>query len=144
MRRSALAALLLAALVAGTLAFERRDAPARPRVPVTLAAGTFDGLAHPTTGTATLVALPDGRRKLRFEGFATRAAPDLAVYLVAGKHQGGEIEGGTRIDLLRGFSGKQEYVVPSDAPRGGHVSVVIWCELCRSPFGAAELAPSSE
>lgn len=133
--------MLAALLAGGALALERRDAPARPRVPVTLAAGTFNGLAQRTTGKATLVALADGRRKLRLERFATRAAPDLVVYLVEGGDRGGDITGGTEVGRLRSSSGEQEYVLPESAPAGPRVSVVIWCSWCSRPFGAAALTP---
>ena len=140
MRRFALPALLVAAvLAAAAVALAGRET--RPSAPVTLARGTFDGVTQQTTGTATLVALPDGRRKLRFEGFSTRAAPDLFVYLVPGA-SGGEIEGGTRIDRLESVSGAQEYVLPAAAPGGEHATVVIWCDWCDRPFAAAELTPT--
>ena len=49
----------------------------------TLASGTFYGIAHPTTGTATVYQLGDGGRVLRFTNFKTSNGPDVHVYLVA-------------------------------------------------------------
>src|SRR5260370_39090450 len=49
----------------------------------TLASGTFYGVAHPTTGTATIYRIGDGSRILRFTNFKTSNGPDVHVYLVA-------------------------------------------------------------
>ena len=49
----------------------------------TIESGTFYGVMHPTTGTATIYRLADGSRILRFTNFGTSNGPDVHVYLVA-------------------------------------------------------------
>jgi hypothetical protein len=49
--------------------------------PTELASGTFVGQEHDTSGTATVIELPDGSRTLRLEGFWTTNGPDLHVWM---------------------------------------------------------------
>jgi hypothetical protein len=56
-------------------------APLKSRAPETLLAGSFHGVAHETTGSATVYRLADGKRVLRFAGFTTSNGPDVQVYL---------------------------------------------------------------
>ena len=51
--------------------------------PVVLLSSGFHGVAHETTGMATVYQLPDGNRVLRLTDFKTTNGPDLQLYLVA-------------------------------------------------------------
>src|SRR5215471_16413732 len=48
-----------------------------------LESGNFHDGAHKTSGVATILQLPDGKRALRFTNFMTSNGPDVHVYLVA-------------------------------------------------------------
>ena len=50
-----------------------------PADPVVLATGSFVDGEHATTGTATVLELPDGSRYLRLENFSTSDGPDVDV-----------------------------------------------------------------
>lgn len=58
--------------------------------------GSFRDLAHPTTGTARIVARDDGSRVVTFTGFETDPGPDLFVYAVPGATSGEDVDGGTK------------------------------------------------
>lgn len=136
------AVVVLAALVAGALAWAtlgRGDAAAAPAEDLR---GTFGSLTHRTTGTAELVHRADGSRELRLRGFETRTAPDMYVYLVPRKTPGGEIRGGRRLDSLRTPVGDSSYTLPAGLELGDENTVVIWCAKCSVAFGAAVLAPA--
>src|ERR1700691_1045994 len=51
--------------------------------PQPLVSGQFFSILHPTAGTATIYAMGDGTRVLRFTGFSTSNGPDVHVYMVA-------------------------------------------------------------
>lgn len=101
--------------------------------------GSFRALAHPTTGTARVVALDDGSRVVTFTAFETDPGPDLFVYAVPGATSGEDVDGGTRLGALKGNIGDQQYVLPAGAP-DGPLTVVIWCRAFSVSFGAATLA----
>ena len=108
---------------------------------VVLAQGSFESIGHPTTGTASVVELPDGTRKLTLTGFETDAGPDLFVYLVAG----GDAEDTTdsqSLGSLKGNKGDQQYDVRPTIDLGKYDTVVIWCRAFSVAFGAATLGPT--
>jgi Electron transfer DM13 len=110
---------------------------------VELARGQFEGLAHGASGTAAIVELPDGSRKLTFTDLDTDNGPDLRVYLVAGQVSSdddvGEFE-----DLggLKGNKGTQQYEVPAGLDTNRYSTVVIWCRAFTIGFAKAELQRS--
>jgi len=53
-----------------------------------VASGTFTGVMHPSTGSATVYHLADGDRILRFSNFKTSNGPDVHVYMVASDDSG--------------------------------------------------------
>lgn len=112
---------------------------AAPAGNATLAAGKFRGIAHETVGTAAVVKLESGERKLTLTGFETDAGPDLFVYLVAG---GNPDDTGTHTNLgsLKGNKGNQQYTVPRGVDIQKYDTVVIWCRAFSVAFGAAELS----
>jgi Electron transfer DM13 len=110
--------------------------------PVDIAAGGFISLDHATSGTVRVLALADGRRFVRLEGFQTENGPDLYVYLSsnpAGGPEGAFDDSYHDLGRLQGNIGDQNYEVPADVDLGVFASVVIWCDRFDSAFGAADL-----
>jgi len=62
---------------------EAFPAPAEASSAQVVESGTFYGVVHPTTGSATIYRLADGNRFLRFTNFKTSNGPDVHVYMVA-------------------------------------------------------------
>ncbi len=114
--------------------------PAPPARPVNLARGAFSGLSTSGRGTATIVRLPDGGRKLTLTGFATENGPDLRVYLSAGE-VGANASGSAHVDLgdLKGNIGDQQYSVGRGVDLGRFSTVLIWCRAFSEGFAKAEL-----
>ena len=104
---------------------------------VAVAAGSFRGIAHETTGRAEVVELQGGARRLTLTDFETDPGPDLYVYLVPGRGDG-SVDGGTRIARLKGNVGNQQYDLPAGVPVEGS-TVVIWCRAFSVAFGTATL-----
>ena len=110
--------------------------PEMPAEPTVLARGSFIDIdpIHGAVGTATIYALPDGERLLRFEDFRSKNGPDLHVYLstetptttFAGL-------GADEIHLgnLKGNVGNQNYAIAADVDLSRYKSAVIYCV----PFG---------
>jgi len=103
--------------------------------------GSFRDLAHPTTGTARIVARDDGSRVVTFTGFETDPGPDLFVYAVPGATPGEDVDGGTRLGALKGNVGDQQYLLPAGSP-DGPLTIVVWCRAFSVSFGAATLTPA--
>ncbi len=93
---------------------------------------------HRGSGTATVFALPDGKRVLRFEDFTVTNGPALSVYLV--RDADGNVDAGY-LDLgkLKGNKGNQNYVIPADVDLSAYKSVVIWCVPFKVTFATAAL-----
>jgi len=111
--------------------------------PMVLGKGDFRGLAHETTGVATVHQLADGKRVLRLTNFETSNGPDVHVYLVAAEVATDDdtVKKAGFIDLgsLKGNKGDQNYEVPADADLNKYKSVSIWCARFGVNFGAATL-----
>jgi hypothetical protein len=115
----------------------------KPRV---VASGEFISHEHGTTGTASVIALPDGGRVLRLEGLDTSNGPDLHVWLsdapvVDGTDGWFVFDDGDYVDLgeLKGNRGNQNYRIPATADLADLTSVTIWCDRFSVSFGAADL-----
>ena len=107
-----------------------------------LATGSFVDGEHATTGTATVLQLPDGSRYLRLENFSTSDGPDVDVALSdqpAGGDDWGRYDDGRYVHLgdLKGTDGNQNYPIPADTDLTGLTSVVIWCDRFNVAFGTA-------
>jgi hypothetical protein len=111
----------------------------------TLASGTFYGIAHPTSGTATVYQLGDGGRILRFTNFKTSNGPDVHVYLVAADdaRDNASVERAGFIDLgsIKGNIGDQNYTLSFDVDLSKYRAVSVWCKRFSVNFGAAPLMP---
>ena len=108
-----------------------------------LASGTFVSQEHETSGTATIIELPDGSRTLRLEDFSTSNGPDLHVWM-SEKEAGGnwfKYGGGRKAQLgeLKANQGSHNYAIPADVELDGLRSVVIWCKRFHVAFGSAPL-----
>lgn len=103
-----------------------------------LARGEFRADAHPTVGTASVIATTEGA-VLTLTDFETDPGPDLRVYLVPAGASG--VDGGTDLGAMKGNKGDQQYDVPAAAARGdlSGAQVVIWCRAFSVAFGTAGL-----
>jgi hypothetical protein len=125
-------------VTAGVPAATDSGGGAEPAVNVELARGRFRSHEHATTGRASVVRLPNGRRFLTLTRFDTSAGPDLRVRLVSGDSHDGGAPGAVDLGALKGNRGDQQYELPRDAGIDGR-TVVIWCRAFSAPFGSAGL-----
>jgi hypothetical protein len=116
--------------------------------PVELARGTFISHEHDSSGSVSVLGLPDGSRVLRLEDLRTSNGPLLKVWLadapvVEGAAGWRVFDDGRHVDLgdLKGNIGSSNYPLPADADLAGLSSVSIWCERFHVSFAAAQLAP---
>jgi hypothetical protein len=110
---------------------------AQSGAPQIAAASEFISLDHGTSGTALVVALPDGGVTLRFEDLDTSNGPDLYVVLTPHAADSRNYDGRLQLGRLKGNRGDQNYEIPPGTDLTAFRSVVIWCERFSSPFGAA-------
>src|SRR5687768_3142721 len=117
-----------------------------PAAPVTLASGMFHSNAHETSGSATILSLPDGRRILRLTSFSTSNGPDVRVYLVAASDvtddETVKKAGFVELGPMKGNKGDQNYELPADLDLATYRTVTIWCKRFSVNFGSAPLAAS--
>ncbi len=108
--------------------------------PVVLSRAEFFSGEHSTSGTALVVALPDGSVVVRFEDLDTSNGPDLRVVLSPDQASDAwKYTGRTHLGELKGNIGDQNYSIPSDIDLTAYKSVVIWCERFSVAFGAAAI-----
>jgi hypothetical protein len=138
----------VAAAVAGQPSSMAAPAPAAPAPtplaqPKVLAEGRFVNGEHATTGTARVLALPDGSRVLRLADFATSDGPDVHVWLTDQEAGGpdGSFDDGRYVKLgeMKATEGNQNYPIPPGADLAGLRSAVIWCDRFNVAFGSASL-----
>ena len=112
-------------------------AASRGDEPTVLSTGRFAGedSFHRAAGTATIYALPDGRRFLRFENFEVTNGPDLRVLLAKGGDPAQSIELGE----LKGNKGNQNYDIKESSGIPSYDSVIIYCKPFHVIFGTALL-----
>jgi hypothetical protein len=108
-----------------------------------LATGRFHGVAHETTGTATIHHLPNGTRIVRLTEFETSNGPDVRVYLVAAKdapdNETADRAGFVDLGAMKGNKGDQNYEVPPAIDLNQYQSVTIWCRRFGVNFATAPL-----
>jgi hypothetical protein len=143
---SKIAALALAAsLATAPLATAQKKATPTGALQA-MAHGAFHSLHAPTSGTARLVTA-NGRTVLRLQNLKTEVGPGLQVWLYEGAAPD---KGAKDADIARGrylkvgefkdrFSGDFEFAVPAGADLARYKSVVLWCDLVDTAFGAASL-----
>ncbi len=135
----------LGSTVAASTTASSSSEPAAPENQL-LATGTIISHEHPSSGTAYLVRLADGRVQLALENLATSDGPDLHVWLtdqpvIEGRDGWNVFDDGRYVELgpLKANNGNQVYDVPIDTDLNGLVSVTIWCKRFAVSFGAARL-----
>jgi hypothetical protein len=115
--------------------------------PASLESGSFHDGAHKTSGVATILQLPDGKRALRLTNFATSNGPDVHVYLVAASDvtDSATVKKAGFVDLgsIKGNIGDQNYDVPSPVDLNKYQAVTIWCARFNVNFGTAPLVARS-
>jgi hypothetical protein len=115
--------------------------------PISLESGSFHEGAHKTSGVATILQLPDGKRALRLTNFATSNGPDVRVYLVAASDvvDSATVKKVGFVDLgsIKGNIGDQNYDVPSEVDLNKYRAVTIWCARFNVNFGTAPLTTQS-
>jgi hypothetical protein len=120
---------------APTTAAPEATTTTEPAAPVvrTVSTGSFVGVDHPGSGTATV--LTDGTQTfVRFEDdFSTDNGPDLFAVVYVG---------GERIELerLKGNVGAQNYELPEGIDPAALERVAVWCKRFDSTFTEAPLA----
>jgi Electron transfer DM13 len=114
-----------------------------------LAAGTFISHEHETSGSAQVVELADGSRRLVLRELNTSDGPDLRVWLTDQEVKPGiagwkVFDDGRWVEVaaLKGNRGNQVYPLPADLDLADLRSVAIWCKRFSVSFGAAPLAPA--
>ena len=115
------------------------DMPAQPEA---LVMGSFIDIdpIHGAEGSATIYALPDGRRLLRFEDFRSKNGPDLHVYLSTEAPTStfaGLGADEVHLGPLKGNVGNQNYEIPGEVDLSQYRSVVIYCVPFRVVFSTA-------
>jgi Electron transfer DM13 len=105
--------------------------------------GRLEGIAHPTTGRATIYMSPDGKRYLRLTDFTTSNGPDVHVVLARAEDPALDqkiVKGNldyVELGKLKGNQGDQNYDVPAAIDLQKYNAVVIYCERFSAVFGVA-------
>lgn len=114
-----------------------RPATVRRRVNVVELAGAVRPQSHSASGTARVVRLAAGGRKLTLsDGFEIDPGPQVRVYLAT--DGGGETF--KDIGALKGSKGTQQYAIPAGIDLARYDTVVFWCVPFSQSLASAELA----
>jgi hypothetical protein len=109
-----------------------------------IASGSFYKVEVRGEGSAKLYRLPDGRRIVRFEGFATGENTDLFVWLSEAPKPTTSVQAistpHVEIGNLKSTLGNQNYELPASIPTDKIRSVVIWCQPVAIAYAAAALS----
>lgn len=102
--------------------------------------GAFEGVAHPTSGSATIVE-ENGKRYLEFDAaFRSDSGPDLLVLLhKEAVPQSYSPDQYVSLGFLQSVEGNQRYEIPDDVSIEDFQSAVIWCREFNVTFGFAPL-----
>lgn len=119
-------------------------APGAANAGTVIATGAFQSQEHPTSGTASLVKLPDGSLLIRLENLASSDGPDVKVWL-SELDAGGDwfkYRAGRYLDLglIKATHGNHNYLIPAGSDISGLDTVVLWCDRFSVAFGSAALA----
>jgi hypothetical protein len=105
--------------------------------PQPIASAPLEGIDHRASGTVTVYRQPSGRLVIGLEGIDIQPGPDYDVYVVAGADRQ-DVDGGLRLDDLRGNLGTQYYDVPDGAEVApGAWTVLVWCQTFAVPVAGA-------
>jgi hypothetical protein len=113
--------------------------------PQPLYTGRLEGMAHQTSGRATIYRTLDGKQYLRLTDFSTSNGPDVHVVLARRDEANltreivkGQLD---RVELgsLKGNQGDQNYDLPASVDLRKYNAAVIYCERFHAVFGLARL-----
>jgi hypothetical protein len=107
-----------------------------------LAAGSFVSIAHDGRGTASVVELPGGERKLTLTDFETDSGPDLRLYVSTNDPASGDLGDFEDLGALKGNVGNQQYTLPRGLDLNRYSTVVVWCRAFSVAFTSAGLERS--
>ncbi|MGB3528234.1 MAG: DM13 domain-containing protein [Saprospiraceae bacterium] len=96
--------------------------------------GSFNGAAHPTTGTVKLSKDTAGKKYLVFENFSTDAGPDIRIWIAEDKSANNYTELSKTV-----FTGSFKIDVPAELDTTKKSYVLIWCKAFAVLFGSAQL-----
>jgi hypothetical protein len=109
--------------------------------PTRLRSGSLAGIDHRATGTVNVYRQGSGQLVIGLEGFDIQPGPAYVLYLVPGADRQ-DLDGGTRIESLRGNRGTQFYDAPASADiDSGEYTVLVWCETFDVPVANATPVP---
>ncbi len=115
------------------------DAKRKPTANVIARAGDVLPAGHSASGTARVIELAAGGRRLTLsDGFEIDPGPQVRVYLAT------DASGGTFKNLgdLKGSRGDQQYEIPSDVDLDTYDTVVFWCVPFTTSLATAALRPA--
>jgi hypothetical protein len=107
--------------------------------------GLLTGIAHATSGRASIYQAGDGKRDLRLTDFTTSNGPDVHVLLAQSTGESLTKEfvkdglNSRELGLLKANQGDQNYDLPDSVDLQKYNSVVIYCERFHVVFGVAKL-----
>jgi hypothetical protein len=111
----------------------------RPRRNVVVLSGAVTPRSHSASGTARIVALAGGGRRLTLsDGFEIDPGPQVRVYL-ATDGSGATFED---VGALKGSRGSQQYAIPAGLDLARHDTVVFWCVPFSQSLASAMLRPA--
>jgi hypothetical protein len=112
-------------------------ATASADTPRPIAAAPLHGIDHRATGTARIYEQPSGQLVIGLEDIDIQPGPDYDLYVVAGR-DADDVDGGLRLDDLRGNKGTQYYPVPDGSGLvAGEWTVLVWCQVFDVPVAGA-------
>jgi len=119
---------------------ERKPAAKRkPAANVIARAGDVLPASHSASGTARVIELAAGGRRLTLsDGFEIDPGPQVRVYLAT------NASGSTYKNLgdLKGSRGNQQYEIPNDVDLDTYDTVVFWCVPFTTSLASAALRPA--
>ncbi|MDQ2649591.1 MAG: DM13 domain-containing protein [Actinomycetota bacterium] len=105
--------------------------------PHVIAEAPIHGIDHRAEGTARTYRQPSGALVVGLEAIDIQPGPDYDVYVVPGVDRE-DIDGGTRLDDLRGNKGTQYYDVPPGIDlTPGSWTVLVWCQTFDVPVAGS-------
>ena len=108
-----------------------------------LATGTVYDVDRVGKGGLRIVALPDGRRVLRLDDFFVSINSDLEIWFSEHPQPKSTPEAASaphrQLAFLKATAGSMNYELPADLDVGRYRSIVIWCELTKNAYAAAQL-----
>ena len=110
--------------------------------PSKVKAGPLSGIDHRASGTVAIYTRGTERQLIGLEEFDIQPGPAYVLYVVNGDDRH-DIDGGHRLQKLRGNRGTQFYDAPADVDlTQGSWTVLVWCETFDVPVANATPSPA--